>query len=249
MIWYDLSKGRIPIPDPDKYSLICTHLSLTEIAFSPNNFHKLEDVQNTIKSVLHVNPYFIKLSPTEHARTIIDPEYDPQYDRDEDLMLAFLRILPNHPKEGLLNNDFKKQLAKISAIRKHNFNEQAEFLNKLYDAPIELKRVLKRYSKNRSYFEDSKRLLLHELNQFYEANYDLENVDWYQFEFYLAVHGHFMRTMDFSRMKADGNDHNDLRNMLYVQPENLYWTKERRWLTLAKEAGMSQYLYEPEPEE
>lgn len=216
MIWYDLSKGSLSLPDPNKYDLICTQLSLSEIAFSPNNFHKLADVQNTIKSILHINPYFLKLSPTEHVRTIIDPEYDPQYDSDEDLMLAFLRILPNHPGEGLINNEFKKQLAEISAIRRHNFNEQADFLNKLYDVPSELKRVIKWYSKNRSCFEDSKRLLLHELSQFNEANYDFENVDWDQFEFYLSVHGHFMRTMDFSRMKADGNDHNDLRNMLYV---------------------------------
>jgi hypothetical protein len=44
-------------------------------------------------------------------------------------------------------------------------------------------------------------------------------------------------------MKVDINDDNDLKNMIYVQPTNLYWTLEKRWLTIVKEAKFEKYLY------
>ena len=44
-------------------------------------------------------------------------------------------------------------------------------------------------------------------------------------------------------MKADINDKNDLKNIIYVQPTYLYWTLEKRWLTIAKEIRLEKYLY------
>ncbi|MBL0281926.1 MAG: hypothetical protein IPQ11_16530 [Bacteroidetes bacterium] len=50
--------------------------------------------------------------------------------------------------------------------------------------------------------------------------------------------------MYLTRMKADRNDENDLQNMIYVQPGDLYWTLEKRWLSIIREIKLDKYLYQ-----
>lgn len=59
MIWYELSKNRLEIPNPEEYTLVCTYLSLTELAFTPNNFKNLGEVQKAIRKILSVEPELI----------------------------------------------------------------------------------------------------------------------------------------------------------------------------------------------
>ncbi len=63
MVWYELAKGRLVIPDPQKYQLVCTHLSLMEIACSSNNFNKLQEVQAVISKILNIEPEIIPQQP------------------------------------------------------------------------------------------------------------------------------------------------------------------------------------------
>lgn len=127
MIWYNLSNGKLKNPDPNRYTLVCTYLSLMELAFSPNNFKKLNEVQDTVKMILSLEPEFILTYPFGHARTLIDKNFKPEFNIEEDLVFGFLRVLLNHPKEGLLENKFKEQLSDITATRKENSNDWVTF--------------------------------------------------------------------------------------------------------------------------
>lgn len=48
------------------------------------------------------------------------------------------------------------------------------------------------------------------------------------------------------QMNMKGNDWYDLYILSYVQPNDKYWTLERRWLNLIRTAGCENYLFQYE---
>lgn len=244
MIWYELSKNRIQIPDPNRYILVCTYLSLMELAFSPNNLKKLSEVQEVIRLILKVKPEINLFYPREHAKSLIDHDFQNEHEIESDITLTFLRILLNHPKQGLIPNSFEDILENISTIRKKNMADWVAFINEIYQNEFEILKAFKKYSQKDSDILYFKKWFLHRLNDFEEGKYSFDKMPWELFEFYIFLGAHYMRTMKLSRMKADENDENDLRNMIYVQPGDKYWTLEKKWLTFAREAKMSHYLYQ-----
>ena len=56
----------------------------------------------------------------------------------------------------------------------------------------------------------------------FEKKYSAGQVNWEKFELHEKVGARYMRNMYLTRMKADRNDENDLQNMIYVQPGDLY---------------------------
>lgn len=243
MIWYYLSKGEVKIPDPKKYILVCTYLTLTELAFTPNNFKKLEQVQDAVRQILNSEPKLKLLHPFDHARTLVDKNLQPEFDIESDLVFGFLRVLINHSKDGLINNKFKDQLLDISTKRKENGGDWATFLNNLNEPSKEISRVLKKYHSEEWQTLKFKEWFVFQLNQLNDTFYTSDIINWNDFEFYEGVYKRYHRNLLISKMKADINDDNDLKNMIYVQPTNLYWTSEKRWKTIAKEANLEKYLY------
>lgn len=244
MIWYELSKNTIQVPDPKQYTLVCTKLSLMELAFSPNNLIKLAEVQAAIREIVKVKPQIILHYPWDHATSLIDKDFEFDFEIEEDLAIGYLNFLLNHPKEELFPDSFKENLEDISSTRRKNFQEWADFLNNLYGRNNEIKRTLKKYSDANRHLLDFKKWFIHKLNERELGTYSVDTFPWEQFEFYTSIGASYMRKMMFSRMKADGNDENDLRNMIYAQPGDKYWTLEKRWNNLAKEAKMTKYLYQ-----
>jgi hypothetical protein len=55
---------------------------------------------------------------------------------------------------------------------------------------------------------------------------------------------YFFKTLEISQMKVQANDWYDFAILAYVQPGDKYWTREKRWINLIKEAGCGDYLYE-----
>lgn len=244
MIWYGLSKNNLQVPDPNKYTLVCTYLSLMELAFSPNNLNKLSEVQAAINKIFSLKPEIILHYPWDHAQSLIDKDFEREFDIESNLTFAFIRILLKHPKEGLISNSFKEKLEEISSIRRKNFGEWANFLNDLNNLQNDVKRALIKYSDRNRNLLDFKKWFIHKLNEREFGEYSDDAIPWEQFEFYTAIGSAYLRKMMVSSMKADGNDENDIRNMIYVQPGDKYWTLEKKWLNLARESKMTKYLYE-----
>lgn len=243
MIWYDLSKAKLALPDPKKYSLVCTHSTSTELAFTPNLFGKLHEVQDAIKQILNSASDILMASPIEHARMLIDKNYNPYFNVEDDLVFAFLRVVLNHPSDGLIDNESKEQLSFIVNERNKNFEEWAIFLNQLNEPMKKFSSRFKRFhSQEKMKFKLRTGFVL-QLNDTHNTNYKPEIIDWSKFEFYENIHCQYHRNLMLSKMKADSNDKYDLENMIYVQPHDLYWTKEKRWLRIAKETKLEKYLY------
>lgn len=243
MIWYYLSTGELSLPNPKKYSLVCTHSTLTELAFTPNIFGKLHKVQEAVKQILNSASDILMAKPLDHARMIIDNDYNPEFNVEDDLVFAFLRVVMNHPSDGLLDNESKNQLTFIVSERNKNFEDWASFLNELNEPMKNMSSQLKRNHSQVGLKLDLRKLFMLRLNDSHNTNYTAEEIDWDILEFYEEIHSQYYRNLMFSKMKADSNDKYDLENMIYVQPNDLYWTKEKRWLRMAKETKLGKYLF------
>jgi hypothetical protein len=243
MVWYELAKERIFVPDPEKYQLVCTHLSLMEIACSSNNFNKLQEVRSVIKKILSLKPEVITQDPYEYARSRVGNEYTFEYNVEEDLIVGFLRVIHNQPGETLAEGDFKDYLTDIAARRKENSIDWANFQNELYKLSGIHKSILKKYQNSEMDFLESRKWLLFQLNQLNDTELDFSTIDWSRFELYENVHARYIRNLQISNLRADRNDENDLKNMLYVQPGEKYWTMEKRWLSIIKEIKLEKYLF------
>jgi len=243
MVWYELAKGRIVVPDPEQYQLVCTHLSLTEIACSSNNFNKLQEVKAVIGEIVKLKPEMIIQYPYEHARFLADNEYTFEYKVEEDLIISFLRIIRNQPGEELAAGEFKDYLTDIAARRKENSIDWANFQNELYKLSGIPKSALKKFQNSEMKLMESRKWLLFQLNQLSEKELDFSTIDWSRFELYENVHARYIRNLELSNFRADRNDDNDLKNMLYVQPGEKYWTLEKRWLSIIREIDLENYLY------
>lgn len=55
---------------------------------------------------------------------------------------------------------------------------------------------------------------------------------------------HFFKTLETSGMKVQANDWYDFAILAYIQPGDKYWTREKRWINLIKDAGCEEYLYD-----
>lgn len=243
MIWYDLSKGKLSIPDPRKFTLVCTYLTLTELAFTPNNFGKLNEVKAAIKQIVTLKPEFILTYPFNHAKTIIDKNYNPKFNVEEDLVFGFLRMILNHPNDEFKENEFERALSHISKRRSENSKDWADFLNKLKESSKGFSWIFKKYSSDQLDKRKFKQWFVLQINKTSESTYSSDTIDWTNFEFYESIYKRYHRNLIISKMKADNNDDKDLGNMVYVQPNDLYWTLEKRWLSIAKEAKVEKYWH------
>lgn len=246
MIWYGLSKGDLKLPDPKKYTLVCTYLTLMELAFSQNNFKKLVEVQAAIGQIFKgsVEPELILLYPYDHANSLLDQNFKREFDVEEDLIFGFLRCILNQPLNDLVDNDFKKQLANISDKRMQNNAVWASFLNNLEELSNDIPSRIKKRLKEEWTKTNFRKWFVLQLNYLSEIHYSPDKIDWNNFEFYEQMYSRYKRKLFITKMKTDMNDENDLKNMIYVQPGDLYWTLENRWLNIAKEIKMDNYLYQ-----
>ena len=77
-----------------------------------------------------------------------------------------------------------------------------------------------------------------------EDNCNLEGFEMKNIELLVKTLDYFFKTLEVSQMKMQPNDWYDFAIMAYVQPGDKYWTREKRWVNLIKEAGCEKYLYE-----
>lgn len=242
MIWYGLADGTLKLPDESKYKLVCTYLSFTELTLSPNNFKQLSQVKRIMNKIFEIKPEFITETPMEFASNKVENKLPVEFDVEDDFIFMYSKQLFHYDEENLKDDVLKEHLEFIVRRRKENFEDHSEFLNDFYKKDG-LKVLFKKYLSIEDEVEMSQKLFANELSNYNEKIYSYKDIKSYLFEFYINIRGRYTRNLMTSGMKSNSNDHNDLINMIYVQPKDKYWTLEKRWLSIAKETNMNKYLF------
>ena len=73
------------------------------------------------------------------------------------------------------------------------------------------------------------------------------SLDWNRIELFLKTFDEWIRQLSIQpSLKIKPNDWNDLSNLVYVQPDSLYWTEDHKKTTeFIKDCGCGHYLYNP----
>ena len=66
---------------------------------------------------------------------------------------------------------------------------------------------------------------------------DWENFNWKKLELFISLWGEYFKELELhSTMKFHTNDMNDIFNLIYVEPNTLYWTEDNKnWARILKE--------------
>ncbi|MCH6235812.1 hypothetical protein [Cognataquiflexum rubidum] len=148
------------------------------------------------------------------------------------------KFAKGHSIEASKRDDFKKV---IDGIR-GDLNSGAEFFNE------EAEKIRQRLKDKTEHKRTDTFLLTSGFINFIvetttakKCNLDGFNID--KIELLIRTLDYFFKTLETSRMKIMGNDWFDFSILAYIQPGDKYWTFDKKWLTLIKDAGCEDYLY------
>ena len=256
-IWYGL--GNDTISKPDNVKLIATWINIIEIGYShPKIKPKLneDECKSAAKAILKFSDNIIEMDTFCYATKRIAPGLDIN-------VIPIRWVLEEIASVGLPNSETYFEYQKYYDLFLNSKSNYSESINK------EKEKIREKELKNsisKKEFKDSDELqiqehvcgLLKDIDGFLKAKYNkyigfVDQTDFDQtceklkneFECFVYTRQMFMKKLNLTRsMKMQPNDYFDLQNLLYVDKDKLFWTKENRWKTALKEANVEKYLFE-----
>lgn len=247
-IWYGVGNGSINLNDYTFESIYATYVNVDELARTPNILVDLESVRNAIRSAMTVAKYkTIMDNPWIYLIKMDNPEFKIELDHDKAILGLTTEFANNRIfKEEYIKefeetwiNPRQKELADIADAYNHLFdNIKADIGNRKKEfRKLEVIPFIMDFIKNRigDWTEShlGKRTTLS------------DSFDWGQIELYVNVWALWYVELCVSNTRFQPNDAYDLSNLVYVQPDDKYWTKEKRWQRIIHDiAGLGNYLVE-----
>lgn len=238
-IWYYLGKDR-SIYEKVKGESICpTFVNIYELSKSDNILNHEELSRLAIqklfafKSNVIYEPPFIYIAKL-HNYFLFDPL------KEIGGWLKFTEKFANGLSiEPSKKDDFKKEIDRI----RDDLNSGAQFFNE------KAEKIRKRISNKKEHKKkDTHQITGGFINFIVETMTDkkcnLEGFDLNQVDLLIRTLDHFFKTLETSKMKIKDNDWFDFSILAYVQPGDKYWTNDKKWINLIKDAGCEKYLYE-----
>jgi len=240
-IWYYIGDKSIIPQKENGNSLIAIFPSIEELFRSDKIFNNTNYVANAIRAIMTNSRQTIRsLPPEAYLKKLDDPTYVfIDYKGDLNVILEITqRIANGQPIEG----ELKDTMLKLIEYRKQVLQKGATFFNNEAD------RIKKEYT-NKNKPKTTERIHVH--REFIESIVETrlqneklsKNFDWTQIELYDYAAKLLFHKIEISTMKIQPNDWYDIINLIYVAPGEKYWTREKRWINLIKEAKMEKYLY------
>ena len=256
-IWYGL--GNQSITKPEGVKLIATWINIIEIGFSHPEIKKLldpEDCKKAAKAILEFADEIIELDPFAYATLKIAPELiiHPK---------SIKGILSEISQNGLPNSisyqenkSYYDYFMSMKTSFADSINAGKELIRKSEIKNNESKEKFKKSDSDQ--IEEHAIGLMSDINDFlkkeHEKQLDFSNqLDFDTtkksvkdlFECFIIPKQLFIKKMILEKsMKMQPNDFFDLLNLIYVDKGKFFWTKEKRWKTVLREAQMDKYLYE-----
>jgi len=247
-IWYYLSDGTIKAEELKNYCLIATFYNFDELNSTPKTVKDFSKVQVAAKAIIDNScDQYLENAILYLTRLIYRFHEDKLYHYNLGMRnWNEIRLL------GKLPSDFKPSV-EISKLYERNIemktNESeavSAIENSLADQVRKQSRKLWRENKTK-YFKSSLRGIIYLLNNFLAGYSDgkaqlTKDFDIKKIELFITAFVYYYKNLEVGTMKAQPNDMYDLFNMIYVQPGNKYFTRDKRWVNIISEAGLSNYL-------
>lgn len=240
-IWYGLGNGFIAsnlVGEGDK--LIATFNNIDEFSRTTNLIDKPEETRKAVQAMFkYSGKHPIIEPPLFYIRKLSDESYSYEITSDDEAILLFTeKIAKGHQIEVSKSAQYRK----YSEGRKGNLQSVANIFNTESQRIKSEIKSIKKHRKHRSIELIRGMLSLFVKAQTGEGIY--ADFDFSKIELLENTIDCFFKELETGATIMTSNDWYDLFIMAYVTPERGYWTQDRKWIRLIKEAGMGKYLYQ-----
>ncbi|MFN8393849.1 MAG: hypothetical protein U0176_04160 [Bacteroidia bacterium] len=207
---------------------------------SKNLTKEIEFTRKGIQAIMrHSKNSMNHTPPLLHLKSLQDPKFEYHLTDNHKAIMEFLRRIAYG---STIADDKRVSFEEEIDIEKDGLHVVADHLNK---SALDIKSRIKNNAQHRK--EDTttgnRTLIEYLVSEATEESEDFSDYDWKQIELFEAVLNHVLKEVEVGSKKFKANDFVDLFMLLYVQPGMLYWTDDKKWLSLIREAGMGHYLF------
>jgi hypothetical protein len=237
-IWYYLGEDNALFEKVKGEHLCPNHINIIELCRTENLIEKQELVRHSIQKMFFFKNNVIYEHPFANLAKL-NGKYDFDVEKEMGEYLKFTEYFAKGATiDELKKSDFLKWVADKRAKKEEvsqMFNAKAEEINK----------QIKDKKKHRN--EDTTQICGDFVNVCVKAatenKCNIEGIELGNIELLMVTLDTYFKNLELSPMRIEANDWNDLAILAYVRPGDLYWTEEKRWKNLIKQAGMEKYLY------
>lgn len=246
-IWYYLGNGTLKPAQLTGTTLVATFYNFEELITTPNIITDFQTVRKAAKAIVNHSSRQVLENAFLHMANTIDPFFeDKRYSYNlgvrnwgEIRNIAALddsfQLTPELLKEYQKN--INKRLGQGQAVA----TIENQFVLKVKNHSKKLwKESQKKYYKER--FKGIVLELNDYLKMFSDGQVSIQNGNLKRFELFLTAFLQLSRNVEIAKWVMQPNDAYDLYNLIYVKPGDKYFTREKRWINLITEVGLSHYL-------
>ncbi len=247
-IWYGIGNGSISLNDYAFESIYATYVNVDELARTPNILFDLESVRNAIRSAMRVAKYrTIMDNPWIYLLKMDNPEFKVELEHDK----AILELTTEFANDKIINKEHIKEFEENwIRPRQKELADIADVYNQLFDNIKEDIGNRKKEFRELEVIPFIKDFIRNRIGDWTEHHLGdratLSNgFDWNQIELYVHTWALWYVELSVSNTRFQPNDAYDLSNLVYIQPNDKYWTKEKRWQRIIQDiAKLGNYLIE-----
>lgn len=238
-IWYYLGKDNALFEKVKAKPISPTFVNIYELSKSDNILNHQEISRLAIQRLFSFKSNVIYEPPFIYiAQLHKDLRFDPLQEIGGWLKFTE-KFAKGHAIEPSKRHEFKKEIDRI----RDDLNSGADFFNEEAEKIRERIRDKKGHKKKDTY-QITSAFINFIVESSTDKQYNLGGFDLNQNELLIKTLDHFFKTLETSRMKIKDNDWFDFSILAYVQPDDKYWTNDKKWKILIKDAGCENYLYD-----
>lgn len=237
-IWYSIGNGYIKEEEFKDTALAMHWLSVGELSATNKNITNPDFLRNALISVVKENRKLYHYPPLNHIAYLIDEKNTCETNMQSAIASLILQ----------LNNPLKLFEEDSNSIAKKKYHEiKLGSINKINENSLNLKMGIK--NKSKFMITDNslavREFIANEVNNFFgKIIFDINTFDWKKLELYEGSMKILSKMLISGQTKLTENDLVDIFQLIYVQPGNLFWTRDNKLKKTIKIACLDHYLFE-----
>ncbi len=242
-IWYNIGSGNIDtstVSSTDK--LIGNYNNIDEFAGTINLLYSPDKTTKAIQAMYQFSQnHFLLDPPFTHIIKLHKPNFNIDLSEHTDFMIEFTTAIANG--NTFLDEQKEDEFKTICEERK----QKLQNLTNVYNSEAERIRQEikgKKIKKKADRIPSIRNLISTFASEQRGGEHLAPEYDWTKIELFENAFLDFLINLEKGAIKSTANDWYDLFLLAYVQPDKKVWTKEKKWINIINNAGMSKYLYD-----
>jgi len=238
-IWYSLGQDNDLFKKVEELLICPTWINIVELSKTENVVDKEDFTRLAIQKMFHYKSNVIVDSPFIYLSKLKTKDEKVELDSFISDCLLFTERFAQGDKI-----DLEKQSQYYDWINKHrdNVTTLCDWFNEKSDGIK--KKVNKKTHRKLDTFEITATFIHKIVELMTKGEVNLYDFDFEQIELFWRTIDQFFKELELSGMKMQPNDWFDFTQLAYVQPGDLFWTKEKRWIRIIENIGLQDYLYQ-----